>query len=60
MLILTRKVGQTITINEGQIKVKILGYDRGQISIGIEAPREINIAREEIYKNIEERLNQND
>ncbi|MDQ6989683.1 MAG: carbon storage regulator CsrA [Mariprofundaceae bacterium] len=47
MLILTRKTGETITIGE-KIQVKVLSIKGGQVRIGIDAPREINVNREEV------------
>ncbi len=48
MLILTRKKGQSLRIDE-KIVVKILDMDGDSIKIGIEAPKSVNIIREEIY-----------
>ena len=49
MLILTRKSGETITIGE-EIKVKVLSIKGGQVRIGIDAPREVVVNREEIIE----------
>ncbi|MEL7413680.1 MAG: carbon storage regulator [Pseudomonadota bacterium] len=57
MLVLGREVGESILINDGEIEVKIVSCNRGQVKLAIQAPRSINIARKEIYKNKEERLN---
>ena len=51
MLVLTRKLGETITIGD-HIKVTIVGIDRGQVRLGIEAPRDVIVHREEIYQRI--------
>ena len=51
MLILTRKVGESIMIGES-VEVKILGLRAGQIKIGIEAPKDLKVHREEIYHRI--------
>lgn len=51
MLILTRKVGESIMIGES-VEVKVLGVRAGQIKIGIEAPKELKVHREEIYERI--------
>lgn len=48
MLVLTRKVKQKIIINKN-IEVKVLSVDRNNVKIGIEAPREMPVDREEIY-----------
>ena len=52
MLILSRNVGESIIIND-DIVVTILGVHRGQVRIGIEAPRDIQIHREEIWEKIQ-------
>ncbi len=49
MLILTRKTGETITIGEN-IQVKVLSIKGGQVRIGIDAPREVNVNREEVQQ----------
>ncbi|WP_462402766.1 carbon storage regulator CsrA [Pseudomonas sp. Marseille-QA0332] len=52
MLILTRKVGETIVIDE-HTKVTVLGVKGMQVRIGIEAPKDVQVHREEIFKRIE-------
>ena len=52
MLILTRNVGQTIKIGD-DITISALGVQGNQVRIGIEAPREVSVHREEIYNRIE-------
>jgi carbon storage regulator len=47
MLILTRKIDQAIIIREN-ILVRILGIDQGRVKIGISAPEEVLIFREEV------------
>lgn len=56
MLILTRYIGEIIHI-EDNIKIIILSIKDNQIRIGIEAPKEISIHREEIYSRIQSELN---
>ena len=51
MLILTRKVGESIMIGDS-VEVKILGLRAGQIKVGIEAPKDLKVHREEIYERI--------
>ena len=51
MLILTRKPGETIVI-DNNIKVTILGVEGKQIRIGIDAPKEVPVHREEIFNKI--------
>ncbi len=48
MLILTRKAGETITIGEN-IQIQVLGIKGGQVRIGVDAPREIAVNREEVF-----------
>ena len=49
MLVLARKVGQTLVIGES-IRVTVLGIQEGQIRIGIAAPDDVKINREEVQK----------
>ena len=53
MLILTRKVGESIRINDN-ICVTIVDVDGKNIKIGIEAPKTISIHREEVFLRIKE------
>ena len=53
MLILTRKLGESINIGE-EIKISVLGINGRQVRIGIEAPMNIVVHREEIYVKIQE------
>lgn len=55
MLILTRNRGENIVINE-DIYVKILGVKGHQVRIGIEAPKDVLVHREEIHLRIKEEL----
>lgn len=52
MLILTRKLGESITIGD-DIRVSVLGVRGRQVRIGIEAPSSIVVHREEIYVKIQ-------
>jgi carbon storage regulator len=56
MLILTRKIGQSIII-DGDIKVKLLDVKGDSIRIGIEAPKEVEIYREELFDKIQSENN---
>ncbi len=49
MLILTRKPTEVVVIGD-DIKVTILGVKGNQVRIGIDAPKDISVHREEIYK----------
>ncbi|GEK35092.1 carbon storage regulator CsrA [Kurthia sibirica] len=52
MLVLTRKIGESITIGS-DITVKIIAIDGEQIKLGIEAPKDIKVHREEVYNAIQ-------
>jgi carbon storage regulator len=53
MLILTRRVGETLMIGD-QITVTIVGVNANQIRLGIGAPKEIPVHREEVYVRLQE------
>jgi len=53
MLILTRKLGESITIGD-DIKITIMGVRGRQVRLGIIAPQKVTIHREEIYFKIQE------
>jgi carbon storage regulator len=51
VLVLTRKKGQSIIIGDN-IKIKIVSINPSGVEIGIEAPRDINIVREELLEKV--------
>ncbi len=53
MLILTRKLGESITIGD-DVKIRVLEIKGKQVRLGIDAPRKYSIHREEIYQRIQE------
>ncbi len=52
MLILTRKVGETLIIGD-DITVTICAVKNSQVRVGIKAPKDVDIHREEIYERIQ-------
>lgn len=52
MLILTRKKDESIIIN-GNIEIQIMSIEEGKVKIGIEAPKDIEIFRSEVFEKIE-------
>lgn len=53
MLVLTRKPQESIILGlDGKIKVTVLGVKGNQVRIGVEAPKDVDVHREEIYQRI--------
>ncbi|MGN8647379.1 carbon storage regulator CsrA [Gracilibacillus sp. HCP3S3_G5_1] len=57
MLVLTRKINEAIQIGD-DIEVKVIAVDGDQIKLGINAPKEIDVHRKEIYQAIQQENNQ--
>jgi carbon storage regulator len=51
MLILTRRIGESLNIGD-EIKITLLGIKGNQVRIGIDAPKHVQVHREEIYDKI--------
>lgn len=52
MLVLTRKMGEVVTIGD-QIRIKVVEMKGNQVRLGIEAPGDMRIYREEIYLKVQ-------
>jgi carbon storage regulator len=57
MLVLTRKIGESIAIDD-HIKIRVVQIKGKQVRLGIEAPKDTKIHREEVYLSIQEQNKQ--
>jgi len=53
MLILTRRVGESLMIGD-EVNVTVLGIKGNQVRIGVNAPKDVAVHREEIYQRIQQ------
>lgn len=57
MLILTRRVGETLVVGD-DITVTVLGVKGNQVRLGVNAPKDVSVHREEIYQRIQQERGQ--
>jgi carbon storage regulator len=57
MLILTRRVGETLVIGD-EITLTVLGVKGNQVRLGVNAPKDVSVHREEIYQRIQQEKTQ--
>ena len=56
MLVLTRKVGNRIIIDDGRITIQVVQIKGRQVRLGIEAPRDTKVHREEVHQSLQKGL----
>lgn len=59
MLILTRRVGETLMVGD-DVTVTVLGVKGNQVRIGVDAPKDVAVHREEIYQRIQKEKDQSE
>lgn len=57
MLVLSRRLGETLIIGD-DVKVTILGISGNQVRLGIAAPKDVSVHREEVYNRIKDENNE--
>ncbi len=57
MLVLSRRLGETLVIGD-DIKITVLGISGNQVRLGIAAPKDVSVHREEVYRRIQDELGQ--
>ncbi|MDX9875701.1 MAG: carbon storage regulator CsrA [Spongiibacteraceae bacterium] len=60
MLILTRRIGETLVVGD-EVTITVLGVKGNQVRLGVNAPKDVAVHREEIYQRIQkEKQDEND
>ncbi len=54
MLVLSRKIDEALILGDGEIRIVVLSVQGEQVKLGIEAPRNISVMREELFRTQEE------
>lgn len=59
MLILTRRISESVIVGDN-VKITVLGVKGNQVRLGIDAPRDVAVHREEIYNRIQDEQGEGD
>ncbi len=57
MLVLSRRLGETLIIGD-DVKITVLGISGNQVRLGIAAPKNVSVHREEVYRRIQDEMDQ--